>query len=213
MSRTADRLRGVPPPRRPAGRRGRAARHCRLPDVLRAEARRRGPLRVEKARDRRDPDLALGRAGDDRHVGPEARRPRGDPRRVPPDRHDGAGRRSFCEHMPGLAKVMDRCTLVRSLGHTISAHGPGTIVHGHGQPAEAGAGVPRGGVPGGAAAAAAAGRPALRHLRRAERRCPGHRPRLPRPGVRPVRGRGRPARGARSSRAGCRSPTDSRRAT
>ncbi len=34
---------------------------------------------------------------------------------------------SICEHMPGLAKVMDRCTLVRSLGHSISAHGPGTI--------------------------------------------------------------------------------------
>src|SRR3954447_19438010 len=34
---------------------------------------------------------------------------------------------TLCEHMPGLAKVMDRCTLVRSLGHSISAHGPGTI--------------------------------------------------------------------------------------
>ncbi len=33
---------------------------------------------------------------------------------------------SLCEHMPGLAKVMDRCALIRSLGHTISAHGPGT---------------------------------------------------------------------------------------
>jgi hypothetical protein len=33
---------------------------------------------------------------------------------------------SICEHLPGLAKVMDRCTLVRSLGHSISAHGPGT---------------------------------------------------------------------------------------
>ena len=29
--------------------------------------------------------------------------------------------------MPGLAKVMEGCTLVRSLGHSISAHGPGTI--------------------------------------------------------------------------------------
>jgi len=29
--------------------------------------------------------------------------------------------------MPALAKVMHRCTLVRSLGHSISAHGPGTI--------------------------------------------------------------------------------------
>src|SRR5690349_1826153 len=30
------------------------------------------------------------------------------------------------EHLPGLARVMDRCALVRSLGHTIGAHGPGT---------------------------------------------------------------------------------------
>jgi hypothetical protein len=34
---------------------------------------------------------------------------------------------SICEHMPGLAQVMDRCLVVRSLGHSISAHGPGTI--------------------------------------------------------------------------------------
>jgi len=33
---------------------------------------------------------------------------------------------SICEHMPALAKVMDQCALVRSLNHTISAHGPGT---------------------------------------------------------------------------------------
>src|SRR5262245_25861119 len=33
---------------------------------------------------------------------------------------------SIGEHMPGLAKLMDRCVLVRSLSHTISAHGPGT---------------------------------------------------------------------------------------
>jgi uncharacterized protein (DUF1501 family) len=34
---------------------------------------------------------------------------------------------SIGEHMPRLARVMDRCVLVRSLGHTISAHGPGTV--------------------------------------------------------------------------------------
>lgn len=34
---------------------------------------------------------------------------------------------SIGEHMPGLAKVMGRCALIRSLGHTISAHGPGTV--------------------------------------------------------------------------------------
>jgi hypothetical protein len=33
---------------------------------------------------------------------------------------------SICEHLPGVAKIMDRCTLVRSLCHSISAHGPGT---------------------------------------------------------------------------------------
>src|SRR4051795_739653 len=33
---------------------------------------------------------------------------------------------SIGEHLPGMAKVMDRCTLVRSLGHSIAAHGPGT---------------------------------------------------------------------------------------
>jgi hypothetical protein len=30
------------------------------------------------------------------------------------------------EHLPRLAQVMDRCALVRSLGHEITAHGPGT---------------------------------------------------------------------------------------
>ncbi len=30
------------------------------------------------------------------------------------------------EHMPGLASLMNHCALVRSLGHTVSAHGPGT---------------------------------------------------------------------------------------
>jgi Protein of unknown function (DUF1501) len=33
---------------------------------------------------------------------------------------------AICEHMPRLAMAMDRCTLVRSLCHSISAHGPGT---------------------------------------------------------------------------------------
>jgi hypothetical protein len=33
---------------------------------------------------------------------------------------------SICEYLPQLAKVMDRCALIRSLGHEIAAHGPGT---------------------------------------------------------------------------------------
>jgi hypothetical protein len=33
---------------------------------------------------------------------------------------------SITEHMPRLAQVMNHCALIRSLGHTITAHGPGT---------------------------------------------------------------------------------------
>jgi hypothetical protein len=31
------------------------------------------------------------------------------------------------EHLPRVARVMDRCTVVRSLAHTIPAHGPATV--------------------------------------------------------------------------------------
>ena len=31
------------------------------------------------------------------------------------------------EHLPKTAQVMDKCTLIRSLHHTIAAHGPGTV--------------------------------------------------------------------------------------
>jgi hypothetical protein len=33
---------------------------------------------------------------------------------------------SITEHMPGLASMMNHCALIRSLGHTITAHSPGT---------------------------------------------------------------------------------------
>jgi hypothetical protein len=33
----------------------------------------------------------------------------------------------ICEHLPKMAKVMDRCVLVRSLHHNIPAHEPGTV--------------------------------------------------------------------------------------
>jgi hypothetical protein len=34
---------------------------------------------------------------------------------------------TICEHLPKMARVMDRCALVRSLTHNIPAHGPGTV--------------------------------------------------------------------------------------
>jgi Protein of unknown function (DUF1501) len=33
----------------------------------------------------------------------------------------------ICEHLPKLAKVMDKCTLVRSLNHNVPEHGVGTL--------------------------------------------------------------------------------------
>src|SRR5262249_39195513 len=33
----------------------------------------------------------------------------------------------ICEHLPKMAQVMDRVTLVRSLFHTIPSHGPATV--------------------------------------------------------------------------------------
>src|SRR5262245_34579445 len=33
----------------------------------------------------------------------------------------------ICEHLPRTATVMDRCALVRSLHHSITAHGPGAV--------------------------------------------------------------------------------------
>jgi hypothetical protein len=40
---------------------------------------------------------------------------------------------SVCEHLPEMAKVMDRCALVRSVAHNLAEHGPGTelVVTGH----------------------------------------------------------------------------------
>jgi uncharacterized protein DUF1501 len=40
---------------------------------------------------------------------------------------------SICEHLPELARVMDKCTLVRSVSHSLADHAPGTelVVTGH----------------------------------------------------------------------------------
>src|SRR5438552_2194341 len=40
----------------------------------------------------------------------------------------------ICEHLPKIAQVMHHCALVRSLGHSVTAHGPGTIYMATGHP-------------------------------------------------------------------------------
>ena len=113
---------------------------------------------------------------------------------------------SIGEHMPGLAKVMDRCVLIRSLGHTISAHGPGTTYMSTGNRPSAAMEYPALGSLAARAAAVAAGRAAVRHVRGDAGGRADDRRGLPRPGVRPVRGRGRArpghSRGARGLAAG-----------
>jgi hypothetical protein len=94
-----------------------------LADVLRAEARR--PARKKKA----DSVILLWLGGgpatiDMWDLKPDApENVRGD---FKPIRTKAAGIR-ICEHLPRTAAVMDRCALVRSLGHGITAHGPGTV--------------------------------------------------------------------------------------
>src|SRR5215203_1819976 len=41
---------------------------------------------------------------------------------------------SICELFPQTAQVMDRCALVRSLSHPITAHGPGAVYMATGHP-------------------------------------------------------------------------------
>src|SRR5439155_16764144 len=41
---------------------------------------------------------------------------------------------SICELLPQTAAVMDRCALVRSLSHPITAHGPGAVYMATGHP-------------------------------------------------------------------------------
>ncbi|HJZ55379.1 MAG TPA: DUF1501 domain-containing protein [Gemmataceae bacterium] len=43
----------------------------------------------------------------------------------------------ICEHLPRVAEVMDRCALVRSLNHSITAHGPGAEYMATGHPPSA----------------------------------------------------------------------------
>src|SRR5437762_12897328 len=35
---------------------------------------------------------------------------------------------AICEHLPRMARVADRCAIVRSLAHTIPSHGPATVL-------------------------------------------------------------------------------------
>jgi Protein of unknown function (DUF1501) len=101
-----------------------------LPQLLQMEARARAAGTASPARDRRATSvimvwLAGGPATIDmwnlRPNAPEGIR--GEFRQIPTT----AAGVQICEHLPRMAQVMDKCTLVRSLAHTIPSHGPATV--------------------------------------------------------------------------------------
>jgi hypothetical protein len=101
-----------------------------LPQLLQMEARARASQPAGRARGRRATSvimvwLAGGPATIDmwdlKPNAPEGIR--GEFRQIPTSA-DGV---QISEHLPRMARVMDQCTLVRSLAHSIPAHGPATV--------------------------------------------------------------------------------------
>jgi hypothetical protein len=96
-----------------------------LPDALRAEARAPAHKRGKKA----DSVILLWLGGGPATIDMWDLKPaapeniRGD---FKPIRTKASGV-LISEHLPKTAEVMDRCALVRSLSHGITAHGPGTV--------------------------------------------------------------------------------------
>ena len=103
-----------------------------LPDVLRAEARAPPPSpdAGEKRKRKADSVILVWLAGgpatiDMWDLKPDAPEDiRGEFRPIAHEGRRACRSASTCRR---LAEVMDRCALVRSLGHTITAHGPGTV--------------------------------------------------------------------------------------
>ena len=93
---------------------------------------------------------------------------------------------AISEHMPGLAKVMDRCTLVRSLCHSISAHGPGTTYMATGNRPGPALEYPAAGSLAARLLSPRRGVPPYVTLAALREGARGHRTGLPRSGVRPI---------------------------
>src|SRR5438067_6704849 len=101
-----------------------------LPQLLQMEARAQGNPQSGRAANRRANSVILvWLAGGPATIDMWDLRPnapegiRGEFRPIP-TRADGV---QICEHLPRMAQVMDKCTVVRSLAHTIPSHGPATV--------------------------------------------------------------------------------------
>lgn len=100
-----------------------------LPQILEMEARASAADREARANRRADSVIMVWLAGGPATIDMWDLRPnapegiRGEFRQIP-TRADGI---AISQHLPRMAQIMDRTTVVRSLAHTIPSHGPATV--------------------------------------------------------------------------------------
>lgn len=100
-----------------------------LPQILEMEARASATDRNARANRRADSVIMVWLAGGPATIDMWDLRPnapegiRGEFRQIP-TRADGI---AISQHLPRMAQIMDRTTVVRSLAHTIPSHGPATV--------------------------------------------------------------------------------------
>jgi hypothetical protein len=100
-----------------------------LPQLLQLEARAEAVAPAGRQTRRADSVILVWLSGGPATIDMWDLRPgaadgiRGEFREIP-TRADGV---KISEHLPHMAQVMDRCTVVRSLAHTIPSHGPATV--------------------------------------------------------------------------------------
>jgi hypothetical protein len=100
-----------------------------LPQLLKLESEARAEPAVSRPTRRANSVIMVWLAGGPATIDMWDLRPnapegiRGEFREIPTSA-DGI---RICEHLPQMARVMDRCSVVRSLAHTIPSHGPATV--------------------------------------------------------------------------------------
>jgi hypothetical protein len=100
-----------------------------LPQLLKIESQARAEPAVQRPNPRATSVIMVWLSGGPATIDMWDLRPnapegiRGEFREIPTSA-DGI---RICEHLPQMARVMDRCSVVRSLAHTIPSHGPATI--------------------------------------------------------------------------------------
>jgi hypothetical protein len=100
-----------------------------LPQLLRLESQARANAPAGRTQGRAKSVIMVWLAGGPATIDMWDLRPnapegiRGEFRQIP----TSAPGVEICEHLPQMARVMNKCTIVRSIAHTIPSHGPATV--------------------------------------------------------------------------------------